>query len=203
MKSLRLFLLSLFIIAPIHAKTILIVGDSLSAGYGIDVQKGWVNLLSEKLQQQGDIKVINISTSGDTTSNGLAKLAPALKKYNPDVVIIELGANDGLRGLSVSQMQTNLGMMVADSQKSGAKVLLLTTYLPPNYGTKFLQQFANAYKEVSQTYKVPVMPMFLEGVALHDDLMQSDGLHPNEKAQPIILENIWPYLKTALDDKSS
>ncbi|KTD56397.1 Esterase TesA precursor [Legionella shakespearei DSM 23087] len=195
--------MSLFIIAPIHAKTILIVGDSLSAGYGIDVQKGWVNLLSEKLQQQGDIKVINISTSGDTTSNGLAKLAPALKKYNPDVVIIELGANDGLRGLSVSQMQTNLGMMVADSQKSGAKVLLLTTYLPPNYGTKFLQQFANAYKEVSQTYKVPVMPMFLEGVALHDDLMQSDGLHPNEKAQPIILENIWPYLKTALDDKSS
>lgn len=181
----------------------MIVGDSLSAGYGIDVQKGWVNLLSQKLQQQGDTKVINISTSGDTTSNGLEKLAPALKKYNPDVVIIELGANDGLRGLPLSQMQTNLGIMVADSQKSGAKVLLLATYLPPNYGTKFLQQFTNVYKEVAQTYKVPVMPMFLEGVALHDDLMQSDGLHPNEKAQPIILENIWPYLKATLESKSS
>lgn len=192
----------MFIIAPIQARTIVIIGDSLSAGYGINAQKGWVTLLSEKLQQQGDIKVINLSTSGDTTSNGLAKLAPALKKYTPDVVIIELGANDGLRGLSISQMQTNLETMVKDSQKSGAKVLLLATYLPPNYGSKFLQQFKNVYKDIAQNYKIVVVPMFLEGVAGHNDLMQSDGLHPNEKAQPLILENVWPHLKTMLDAQS-
>lgn len=192
----------MFIIAPIQARTIVIIGDSLSAGYGINAQKGWVTLLSEKLQQQGGIKVINLSTSGDTTSNGLAKLAPALKKYTPDVVIIELGANDGLRGLSISQMQTNLETMVKDSQKSGAKVLLLATYLPPNYGSKFLQQFKNVYKDIAQNYKIVVVPMFLEGVAGHNDLMQSDGLHPNEKAQPLILENVWPHLKIMLDAQS-
>ncbi|WP_231865866.1 arylesterase [Legionella fallonii] len=175
------------------------LGDSLSAGYGIDVQKGWVNLLAEKLQKEGDVKVINISTSGDTTSNGLAKIHSALQKYTPKIIIIELGANDGLRGLPIKQMKNNFITMITESQKSGAKVLLLATDLPPNYGPQYLEQFKHAYTELAQTYKVALIPMFLEGVAGNDGLMQKDGLHPNEQAQQKILDNIWPQLKKLID----
>ena len=194
-----LLILLVLIIAPLHAKNIVVLGDSLSAGYGIDVQKGWVSLLSAKLLKEGDYKVINISTSGDTTSNGLAKLSNALQKYRPDVVIIELGANDGLRGLPIAQMRKNLELLIKESLSIGAKVILLATELPPNYGQKYLEQYKNTYVELAQLYKVALVPMFLEGVAGHENLMQQDGLHPNEKAQQLILNNVWPALKIVLN----
>ena len=194
-----LLILLVLIIAPLHAKNIVVLGDSLSAGYGIDVQKGWVSLLSAKLLKEGDYKVINISTSGDTTSNGLAKLSNALQKSRPDVVIIELGANDGLRGLPIAQMRKNLELLIKESLSIGAKVILLATELPPNYGQKYLEQYKNTYVELAQLYKVALVPMFLEGVAGHENLMQQDGLHPNEKAQQLILNNVWPALKIVLN----
>lgn len=194
-----LLILFVVIIAPLHAKNIVVLGDSLSAGYGIDVQKGWVNLLTKKLQ--GKIRIINISTSGDTTSNGVAKIHDVLQKYAPEVLIIELGANDGLRGLPVKQMKDNLIRMIIESQKSGTKVLLLATDLPPNYGHKYLEQYKNVYKELADTYKVTLVPMFLEGVAGYEELIQKDGLHPNEQAQQKIFENVWPHLKLLLGDK--
>lgn len=177
------------------------LGDSLSAGYGIDVQKGWVALLAKQLQQKGHFKVINISTSGDTTSNGLAKIHAALQKYSPKIVIIELGANDGLRGLSLPQMKNNFVTMITESQKSGAQVLLLATELPPNYGPQYLEQFKQVYTELAQTYKVALVPMFLEGIAGHDALMQKDGLHPNEQAQQKILDNVWPQLQKLITNQ--
>ena len=194
------FLLIIFslIIAPLQAKNIVVIGDSLSAGYGINPQKGWVSLLSAKLASQGQYKIINLSTSGDTTSNGLSKLPAALEQYKPDILIIELGANDGLRGLTISQMKNNLEIMVKQSKQTGAKILLLATYLPPNYGQEYLKQFNDVYKDLALRYQVALVPMFLEGVVGHDPLMQSDGLHPNEQAQPIILNIIWPALKPLL-----
>lgn len=194
------FLLALFflIIAPLHAKNIVILGDSLSAGYGIDPQKGWVSLLSKKLDQQGQFKIINLSTSGDTTSNGLAKLPHALKQYKPDILIIELGANDGLRGLSISQIKKNLNLLLENSKKTGAKIVLLATYLPPNYGPEYLKQYNNIFKDLADHYQVAFVPMFLAGVAGNEQLMQKDGLHPNEQAQSLILNNIWPVLAPLL-----
>ncbi|KTC98574.1 Esterase TesA precursor [Legionella erythra] len=165
----------------------------------MDVQKGWVALLGEKLRQVNQsYRVINLSTSGDTTSNGLRKLAPALQKYQPEVIIIALGANDGLRGLPVRQMKENLEKMVIASQKTGAKVIVLATLLPPNYGSRYLDQFNKAYAELAKTYGIILVPMFLDGVAGDSELMQKDGLHPNEQAQPQILDNVWPHLKSVL-----
>ncbi len=194
-------MLLVLIIAPLQAKNIVVLGDSLSAGYGIDAQKGWVNLLAAKLLNEGRFNVINISISGDTTSNGLAKLKPALQKYKPDLVIIALGANDGLRGLPISQVKNNFEIMFKESQKAGAKVLLLGIDLPPNYGPKYREQLKNMYIELAQTHKVVLVPMFLEGVAGHEHLMQKDGLHPNERAQQKILDNVWPHFKAVLETK--
>jgi acyl-CoA thioesterase-1 len=193
------FLLVLFlIIAPLQAKNIVVIGDSLSAGYGIDPQKGWVSLLATKLANQGQFKIINLSTSGDTTSNGLAKLAPALKKYQPDILILALGSNDGLRGLALSQIKNNLEAMVSKGKKAGAKIIILATYLPPNYGAEYLNQFNAIYLDLAKRFQVALVPMFLEGVAGNDQLMQHDGLHPNEKAQALILDNVWPALTPLL-----
>jgi acyl-CoA thioesterase I len=193
MNPLYLFLvLSLLIIAPLHAKNIVVLGDSLSAGYGIDPQKGWVSLLSAKVPKQ--FNIINLSTSGDTTSNGLAKLPHALQHYKPDILIIELGANDGLRGLALSQIKKNLTVILEESKKKGAKILLLATYLPPNYGPAYLKQYNNTLKHLAEQHQVAFVPMFLAGVAGNDQFMQHDGLHPNEKAQSLIINNIWPSL---------
>ena len=199
MKPLYFFLaLFLCIITPLHAKNIVVIGDSLSAGYGIDPQKGWVNLLSAKLKDKGQFQVVNLSTSGDTTSNGLAKLPHALEQYKPDILIIELSANDGLRGLAISEIKNNLSSMIEQGQKTGAKVLLLGTYLPPNLGPEYLKQFNNNLKDLADHYHIAFVPMFLVGVAGHQQLMQNDGLHPNEMAQPMILNNIWPTLMPLL-----
>lgn len=186
------------IIAPLHAKNIVVIGDSLSAGYGIDPQKGWVNLLAVKLAKQDTFKIINISTSGDTTSNGLAKLDNALKKYEPAIIIIELGANDGLRGLSLVQMKTNLEAMLKKSKTADSKVLLLATWLPPNYGPEYTKQFNQVFQDLAKKYNAALVPMFLDGVAGNSLYIQNDRLHPNEKAQPVILNNVWPALTPLL-----
>ncbi|KTD54767.1 arylesterase [Legionella quateirensis] len=188
-----LFIYSL-IIAPLQAKNIVVIGDSLSAGYGIDPQLGWVNLLGSKLAKEDHYKIINLSTSGDTTSNGLAKFDNALTQYKPNILIIELGANDGLRGLSLNQMKNNLETMLKKSNKAGIKVMLLGIDLPPNYGPKYANQFKQVFQDLAKTYKVALVPMFLDGVAGNTLYIQNDGLHPNENAQPLILDNVWPTL---------
>lgn len=165
-------------------------------------EKGWVKLLEDKVKEEDKgNRVINLSTSGDTTSNGLAKLPQALASYRPQIVIIELGANDGLRGLALPMMKSNLSKMVSLSHQAGACVLLLATQLPPNYGVTFLSQFQEVFNTVAEQHQITFVPMFLDGVAGNPKYMQEDGLHPNESAQAVIFANVWPYL-TKLSCKS-
>ena len=182
------------------AKTILILGDSLSAGYGIDVKQGWVNLLQQRLDQQypKQHKVVNASVSGETTSGALARLPKLLQTYQPEIVVIELGGNDGLRGQPPQMIQKNLAQLVQLSQKQQASVLLFGMKIPPNYGTAYSSAFEKNYKVVSQQYKVKLLPFFLEGIAGHKNLIQNDQIHPNAKAQPILLNLAYPYIKGAL-----
>ena len=182
------------------AKTILILGDSLSAGYGIDAKQGWVNLLQQRLDQQypKQQKVVNASVSGETTSGALARLPKLLQTYQPEIVVIELGGNDGLRGQPPQMIQKNLAQLVQLSQKQKASVLLFGMKIPPNYGTAYSSAFEKNYKVVSQQYKVKLLPFFLEGIAGHKNLIQNDQIHPNAKAQPILLNLAYPYIKGAL-----
>ena len=181
------------------AGTVLIVGDSISAGFGLDTRKGWVALLEQRLKQEGfDDKVVNASISGDTSAGGLARLPAALATHKPDVVVIELGGNDGLRGQPPAQLQQNLASMIQQSRDSGAKVLLLGMQIPPNYGKRYVEAFAKVFGDVAQKEKVPFVPFFLEGVGGHPELMQADGLHPAVAAQDKLLENVWPTLKPLL-----
>ncbi|AVJ21894.1 arylesterase [Pseudomonas sp. MF6751] len=181
------------------AGTVLIVGDSISAGFGLDTRKGWVALLEQRLKQEGfDDKVVNASISGDTSAGGLARLPAALATHKPDVVVIELGGNDGLRGQPPAQLQQNLASMIQQSRDSGAKVLLLGMQIPPNYGKRYVEAFAKVFGDVAQKEKVPFVPFFLEGVGGHPELMQADGLHPAVGAQDKLLENVWPTLKPLL-----
>lgn len=184
----------------VSAKTILILGDSLSAGYGLDAQQGWVNLLQQRLNQQypKQHKVINASVSGETTSGALARLPKLLQTYKPQIIVIELGGNDGLRGQPPQMIQKNLSQLVQLSQKQQATVLLFGMKIPPNYGTAYSSAFENNYRIVSQQYKVKLLPFFLDGVAGHKNLIQSDQIHPNVKAQPILLDLAYPYIKGAL-----
>lgn len=177
------------------AKTIMVLGDSISAGYGIEVGKGWVDLLQQKFNQQGSGHAIrNESISGDTTAGGLARLDQALTRHKPDLVLLELGANDGLRGLSPQAMKDNLAEIVRRCRKAGAEVLLLGMKIPPNYGKRFIDIFYNVYPQLASEMKVPFMPFILEGIALNSALMQVDGLHPNSDAQPLIAEKVLAYL---------
>lgn len=181
--------------------TLLVVGDSLSAGYGVTTEVRWVNLLSQRLNTHcGPFQVINASVSGDTSQGGLSRLPTLLSKHQPTVVIIELGGNDGLRGINSRAMQDNLQRMVSRSKQAGAAVLLLGVRLPANYGPEFTNAFHQVYYDVSEAESVPLIPFFLKGVALDMSLMQNDGIHPNDKAQPILEENVWaglrPLLKT-------
>ncbi|MCK7608288.1 arylesterase [Acinetobacter portensis] len=191
-----------FSILPMYvsAKTIMIVGDSLSAGYGVQVEQGWVNLLKKRLEQQypKKHKVVNASVSGETTSGALARLPKLLTTHKPNIVVIELGGNDGLRGQPPQLIQKNLAQLVNLSQKSNAKVILFGMKIPPNYGSAYQQAFENSYKVVSNQYKIKLMPFFLKDVAGNKSLMQKDQIHPNAKAQPILLNNAYPYIKGAL-----
>ncbi|MDI3236852.1 arylesterase [Acinetobacter ursingii] len=184
----------------VDAKTILIVGDSISAGYGINPEQGWVQLLQKRLDQQypKQHKVVNASVSGETTSGALARMPKLLQNYKPDVVVIELGGNDALRGQPPQMIQKNLGQLVQQSQQAKAKVLLFGMKIPPNYGTAYSQDFENNYKVISQQYKIKLLPFFMQGIAGHKDLMQNDQIHPNAKAQSILLNNAYPYIKGAL-----
>jgi len=181
------------------AQTLLVVGDSISAGLGLDTSLGWVNLLDKRLKEQGfDYKVVNASISGDTTAGGLARLPALLSEQKPKLVVIELGGNDGLRGMAPAQLQQNLNAMVQQSQKSGAKVMLLGMRLPPNYGQRYTDAFAKVFDAVASEQKIPLVPFFLEGVGGVQDMMQADGIHPAVAAQPKLLDNVWPTLKPLL-----
>jgi len=183
--------------------TILVFGDSLSAAYGVRPEQGWVTLLTQRLQTQGyGYQVINASVSGETSSGGLERLPRALSLHAPDILILELGANDGLRGLPVNAMHDNLAQMVRLAQAAGARVLLVAIRIPPNYGPRYTDEFGRAYGEIAQKYHLPLVPFLLEKVALDAALMQEDGLHPNAAAQPIILDTVWPHLKPLLKNKT-
>ena len=196
-----LFLLSLCLLPlGVSAKTIMILGDSLSAGYGIQPQQGWVHLLQKRLEQQypKQHKVVNASVSGETTSGALARLPKLLQTHRPDLVVIELGGNDGLRGQPPQMIQKNLASLIQQSQKAKAKVIVFGIKMPPNYGQAYSKAFENNYKVVSQQYKVKLLPFFMQGVAGNKTLMQKDLIHPNAKAQTILLNNAYPYIKGAL-----
>ncbi|MCE4054002.1 arylesterase [Pseudomonas sp. Au-Pse12] len=181
------------------AGTVLIVGDSISAAFGLDTRQGWVALLEKRLKDQGFTdKVINASVSGDTSAGGQARLPALLAEHKPEVVILELGGNDGLRGQPPQQLQQNLASMIDSSQAQGAKVLLLGMQLPPNYGVRYTQAFSQVYSQLASQKKVALVPFFLEGVGGHPELMQADGLHPAAAAQGKLLENVWPTLKPLL-----
>ena len=184
----------------VFAKTVMVLGDSISAGYGIEPQQAWVNLLQKRLDQQypKQHKVVNASVSGETTSGALARLPKLLQTHKPNVVVIELGGNDGLRGQPPQMIQKNLAQLIQQSQKANATVVVLGMKMPPNYGTAYSKAFENNYKVVSQQYKVKLLPFFLEGVAGNESLMQKDLVHPNGKAQPILLNLAYPYIKGAL-----
>ena len=184
----------------VFAKTVMVLGDSISAGYGIEPQQAWVNLLQKRLDQQypKQHKVVNASVSGETTSGALARLPKLLQTHKPNVVVIELGGNDGLRGQPPQMIQKNLVQLIQQSQKANATVIVLGMKMPPNYGTAYSTAFENNYKVVSQQYKVKLLPFFLEGVAGNKSLMQKDLVHPNGKAQPILLNLAYPYIKGAL-----
>ncbi|MEN3275045.1 MAG: acyl-CoA thioesterase [Massilia sp.] len=174
-------------------KTVLVVGDSLSAEYGLTRGAGWVALLEQKLKANRiDARIVNASISGETTSGGRARLPALLNQHRPQVVVIELGANDGLRGLPVPAAETNLREMVTMSQKKGAKVMLIGMRMPPNYGRSYTERFFGMYNALSKEFKAPLVPFMLEGVADKPALFQADRLHPNAQAHPIILNNIWP-----------
>ena len=181
------------------AGTILIVGDSISAGFGLDTRLGWVSLLEQRLEREGhDDRVVNASISGDTSAGGQARLPALLTEHKPDVVIVELGGNDGLRGQPPAQLQQNLAAMIDAAKTAGAKVLLLGMQLPPNYGVRYTEAFARVYTQLAYEKQIALVPFFLEGVGGHPELMQADGLHPAAAGQKRLLDNVWPALKPLL-----
>lgn len=180
-------------------QTILFFGDSLSAAYGIPKEQGWVNLVAQRLKDnQLPYEVANASVSGETTAGGLSRLPAALKQFKPTIVVLELGANDGLRGLPVDAMKNNLEKMIQASKQANAKVVLLGMLIPPNYGPKYTNGFKAVFLDLSEKYKTPFVPFFMDGISGHSDLVLEDGLHPNVNAQKKILENIWPTLTPLL-----
>jgi acyl-CoA thioesterase-1 len=181
------------------APTILVFGDSLSAGYGINVTKGWVALLAQRLEAQGyGYRVVNASVSGETTGGGRTRLPRALDLHKPDIAILELGSNDGLRGLPLEQMRANLEAMIQLAKGRGAYVLVAGMQMPPNYGATYTTGFRNSFSELAERHQVSLVPFFMEGIALKDELMQADDLHPNEAGQPLLLDNVWPFLEPLL-----
>ena len=185
--------------ARAESPVILVLGDSLSAGYGIPVEKGWVSLLQRRLVERGfPYRVVNASISGDTTSGGLSRLPAALELHRPAIVVLELGANDGLRGQPPMAMSRNLSRMIEQSQQAGARVLLAEMRIPPNYGPLYAQKFQATFGELAQHYAIPLIPFLLDGVAGNPALIQDDGLHPRAEAQPQILDNVWAVLEPAL-----
>jgi acyl-CoA thioesterase I len=180
-------------------RTILVFGDSLSAAFGIRPEQGWVVLLETRLKTQGyGYEVVNASVSGETSSGGLERLPRALQLHQPGTVILELGANDGLRGLPIEAMRDNLSHMVRMAQAKGAQVLLVGIQIPPNYGPRYTDEFARVFEGVANQYHLPLVPFLLTGVALDPTRMQEDGMHPNPHGEPVVLDTVWRYLKPLL-----
>ena len=201
-KTLILFIL-LFAASASAAKSpvILIFGDSLSAGYGIDVDQSWAELLQARLERQGyEHQVVNASISGETTEGGAERIDAAIERFSPDVVVLELGGNDGLRGFPPARMRSNLETMITKSKAAGASVALLGIRIPSNYGARYTQAFESVFSDLAAQYELPWIEFFMDGVALDESLMQPDGIHPNAEAQPILLDNAWPVIEQALRD---
>ncbi len=176
------------------------VGDSLSAEYGIKRGSGWVSIVAQKLDvQQRGYQIDNASISGDTTSGGLSRLSPALARSSPAIVIIELGSNDALRGLSLAMTQRNLASMIEQSQQAGSRVLLVGMQIPPNYGRQYSERFRQLFTELAQQYKTDLVPFLLEGIATDPTQFQADGIHPNEQAQNRLAQNVWAHLEPILE----
>ena len=197
---LALFLFTLLISATpaLASKTILVMGDSLSAGYGIRQEQAWPSLLAKRLsEKQLDYSVANLSISGETSAGGRSRLQPALLQHKPAIVVIALGANDGLRGLPISQMRDNLNAMVAAAQRSGAKVLIAGVRLPPNYGP-YATEFHSSFGDIARQQKIALLDFLLEPVAIKAHFFQADNLHPTAEAQPLILDHLWPVLSPLL-----
>ena len=185
--------------AALGAPVILVLGDSLSAGYGLDLEQGWVFLLGRRLAEGGwPHQVVNAGVSGDTTAGGLTRLPDLLERHRPSLVIIELGANDGLRGFGFAQTEENLTALVGLAKQAGSQVLLVGTRLPPNYGAAYTDGFQAIYPRVAKAAGVPLVPRLLAGVADDRSLMQADGLHPTAAAQELVLDNVWPLLEPML-----
>jgi acyl-CoA thioesterase-1 len=204
----RLFLLAGLLVPAASSAAgepvIMVLGDSLSAGYGLPRESGWVRLLEQRLDEQAyPHKVINASVSGDTTAGGLTRLPRLLKQHDPDVLVIELGANDGLRGIAFEEIDSNLTRLTRLGSESGARVLIVGTRLPPNYGAAYTDRFQALFETVAKREQVPWVPRLLEGVAEDWGLMQADGLHPTAEAQPRILDNVWPGLEPLLRESRS
>ncbi len=179
-----------------QTRTLLVIGDSLSAGYGLEPGQGWVTLLQRRLAAEGyGYQVVNASISGDTTGGGLRRLPRALQQHRPAVVLIELGGNDGLRGTPIDVIRDNIAAMIELARDAGARVVLAGMQMPPNYGSKYAVAFAQVYAELAKEYRIGLIQFFLEGVALDRNLMQADGIHPNAAGQPKLLENAWPVLE--------
>ena len=202
MKRLLALIVLIVASASAHAEApvILVFGDSISAGYGLPhVDQGWVELLKTRLKAQGyGYQVVNASVSGETTAGGLARLPRALELHHPSIVIIELGGNDGLRALPIAQFRDNLNQLVTLAAASGAKVLLLGMRMPPNYGPQYTEQFAKVFSDLAREKKVPAVPFLLTDIALNQNLLQGDDIHPNAEGQPILLNNVWPALQPLL-----
>ena len=181
------------------SKTVLVLGDSLSAEYGLARGAGWVPLLEQRLQgARIDAAIVNASISGETTSGGRARLQPLLAKHKPDIVLIELGGNDALRGLPIISTETNLREMINAGKKANAQVVLLGMQIPPNYGGDYAQRFSNLFPKLAKETRVSLVPFFLDGLQTRPDLFQQDRIHPVAAAQPMLLDNVWPYLQPLL-----
>ena len=179
--------------------SVLVFGDSLSAGYGIDVDQSWPALLQSRLAEEGyEHTVVNASISGETTEGGATRIAGALDEFNPELVILELGGNDGLRGFPPSRIRENMSRIIEQTRASGASIVLLGIRIPTNYGPRYTRMFEDVYRNLAGEFDVPWIEFFMDGVALNDELMQDDGIHPTAEAQPILLDNAWPIISGAL-----
>ena len=185
------------------APTVLVFGDSLSAGYGIDVDQSWPALLQSRLESQGyEHRVINASISGETTEGGVTRIGSTLENFSPELVILELGGNDGLRGFPPERMKANLRTIIETAKTSGAAVVMLGIRIPTNYGSRYTGAFENVYRELADQSGVLWIEFFMEGIALNEDLMQDDGIHPNAEAQSILLDNAWPIIRRSLEESN-
>lgn len=195
-------LLSPTAIRAADGPAVLVFGDSLSAGYGIDVDQSWPALLQSRLALEGyEHRVVNASISGETTEGGATRIETALESFAPELVILELGGNDGLRGFPPNRIKDNLLTIIRTARNSGADVVLLGIRIPTNYGPRYTRSFENVYRELAEQSGVPWIEFFMDGVALNDGLMQDDGIHPNAEAQPILLDNAWPIISDALEGR--